>query len=37
MNLLLDTHVLLLARGVPRRPAQDVQAPVKDEDHKPVQ
>ena len=34
---LIDTHVLLLARGVPRRPAQDVQAPGKDEDHKPVQ
>ena len=32
MNLLLDTHVLLWAVGVPRRLAQDVQAPREGED-----
>ena len=37
MAVLLDTHVLLSATGVPRQVAQDVQTPLEDEDSGVVQ
>ena len=35
--IVLDKHVLLCARGAPRRMAQDVQTRLKDEDSRPFQ
>ena len=37
MSFLLETHVLLLETGVPRWVAQDVRAPLGDEDSGPFQ